>query len=141
MSGRMAIDPNHKTLKRRSNELKTAAETCADKDAKALLLFYAAECILKAHYMNKFSLRSTAAENGLAKSARFYAHRLDNLLIALQVRNAICPPRPNITQLKNGNTLDVCQLHEAWRYGEKIVNQEDVLAWLARVIAYAEAQL
>jgi len=105
------------------------------------LLFYAAECILRAHYMNKFSLRSTAAENALAKSARFYAHRLDNLLIALQVRTADCPARPNSTALRNGDVIDVGQFHEAWRYGEKVGNQNDVLAWLGQVIAYAEVRV
>jgi hypothetical protein len=137
----MTIDPNHKTLKRRSKELRTAAAASMDDDTKALLLFYAAECILKAHYMIKFSLRSTAAENGLARSPRFHAHRLDNLLIALQVRTTDCPARPGVTQLRSGDSIDVGQLHEAWRYGEKVANHNDVVAWLGRVIAYAEARV
>ena len=140
-SGFMSIDPNHKTLKCRSSELRTAAAECADQDTRALLLFYAAECILKAHYMSKFALRSTAASNALKPSARSYAHRLDNLLIALQVRNSDCPARPGTTRLRNGLEIDVGQLHEAWRYGEKVDKQPDVLAWLGKVIAYAEARI
>ncbi len=137
----MAVDPNHKTLRRRSRELKTAAAACPDEDAKALLLFYAAECILKAYYMKKFSLRSTGAENALAKSARHYSHRLDNILTVLHVNSTDCPRKPKVTRLKSGNLIDVGQLHEAWRYGEKIDDQNDVLNWLGQVITYAEARV
>jgi hypothetical protein len=137
----MPIDPNHKTLRRRSTELRSASDACPDQDTRALLLFYAAECMLKALYMMRFSLRSTSAENAKAKSARFYAHRLDNLLIALQTRNSDCPARPGVIQLKNGEPIDVGQLHEAWRYGEKVDQQHGVIAWLGQVIAYAEARI
>jgi hypothetical protein len=114
---------------------------CADQDTKALLLFYAAECVLKACYMVKFSLRSTAEGNAAAKPARYYSHRLDNLLIALHVSAVDCPTRPSATRLRNGNSIDVGEFHEAWRYGEKVDGHSDVLAWLGQVIAYAEARV
>ena len=136
----MAIDPNHMTLKRRSRELREVATACQEEDTKALLLFYAAECVLKAVYMLRFSLRSTAHENAAAKPARHYAHCLDDLLIALRVSPSDCPARPGSIRLRNGDAIAVSQLHEAWRYGERVENHGDVVLWLNRVIAYAEAR-
>lgn len=137
----MAINPNHRTLKRRFAELAAAGSRCPDPDVQGLLLFYAAECALKALYMTRFSLRSTDVENAGAKAARSYAHNLDQILVALRVSTTDCPTRPAIIRLRNGQAIDVGLLHEAWRYGEKVDNHEDVVAWIKQIISYVETRV
>ena len=104
-------------------------------------MFYAAECMLKAYYLRKFSLKNTADRNSLAEPARSYVHALDRLLIALQVPPADCRSRPDVLRLRDGRALAVSQLHEAWRYSEKIDDHPNVLQWLASVLIYAEARI
>lgn len=45
------IELNDKALKRRAKELHSAANLLIEEESRALLLFYAAECGLKAIYM------------------------------------------------------------------------------------------
>ena len=126
----MAVDPNYRTLRCRAKELLTAATSDLDSDSHALFLFYAVECGLKALYMDHHKLATASTEGSRARSAKSYGHRLDDLLGALRVPPQRVPPRPQRLCLRNGDILQVMELHEAWRYGEKVDAHTDVVEWL-----------
>jgi len=133
------VNPNFRTLKRRANEL--AATTCADEDAQALLFFYAAECALKALYMLTYSLKVTSDCTTVLASAQSFGHRLDQLISTLKIAPKEVPPRPTTLRLRTGVSINVNHLHEAWRYGEKIQNHAEAVAWLNKIIAFVTARL
>lgn len=135
------IDPTTKTFKRRGAELKTAAATCADEDSRALLLFYAAECLLKALYMKQNGLRTAEHSTTAATSARSFVHRLDSVIRALKIPPKDVPSNPGALTLRDGSTLEVQQLHQAWRYGEKADRRDEICDWLRLVASYALARL
>jgi hypothetical protein len=137
----MAVDPNYRTLRRRAKELLLAAGSEVDEDSKALLLFYAVECGLKALYMDVHKLATTSTEGSRARSARSFGHRLDDLVVELRVPPSKISPRPPHLGLRNGMTLQVLDLHEAWRYGEKIDAHTEVVAWLDRIAAHMKQEL
>lgn len=126
------VDPNPKTLRRRSNELRESAEREKghNLDSAALLLFYAVECGLKAAYMIHNNLKSTADTRGNARSARDYGHNIDRLIGELRIPTSSIPNRPEIkfTHTKENGSFTI--LHEAWRYGEKIKDTQVVYDWL-----------
>ena len=137
----MAVDPNYRTLRRRAKELLLAAGSEVDVDSKALLLFYAIECGLKALYMDLHKLATTSIEGSRARSARSFGHRLDHLVVELRVPpSKISARAPNLA-LRNGVTLQVLDLHEAWRYGEKIDAHTQVVAWLDGIATYVKQEL
>jgi hypothetical protein len=61
--GPILLDFAYKTFRRRTTELAAAASKDIDKASKGVLLFYAAECGLKAVYMSRNSLRLTSDKN------------------------------------------------------------------------------
>lgn len=135
----MLINPNFRTLKRRSGEL--AKSTGLDPDAQALLLFYAAECGLKALYMATYSLRTASDSTVTMDSAISLGHQLDRIVSLLKISPRSLPPRPAVLRLKNGAAINVQHLHEAWRYGEKVENHAEAVAWLVEVVKYVHARL
>lgn len=137
----MAVDPNYRTLRRRAKELLLAARSEVDVDSKALFLFYAVECGLKALYMDLHKLASTSSEGFRARSARYFGRRLDDLVVELRIPPSKIPPRPPRLGLRNGTTLQVLDLHEAWRYGEKIDAHAEVVAWLDRIATHVKQEL
>jgi hypothetical protein len=137
----MVVDPNYRTLRRRAKELLLAAGSEVDVDSKALLLFYAIECGLKALYMDLHKLATASIEGSRARSARSFGHRLDDLVVELRVPpSKISARAPNLA-LRNGVTLQVLDLHEAWRYGEKIDAHTQVVAWLDGIATYVKQEL
>ncbi len=135
------INPTFRTLKRRGVELRGAANNCEDEDSAALLLFYSAECLLKALYISTFSLKDADHSTASTVSARSYSHQLDRIMKALRIRPVDVPPRPSSMQLRNGNKLEVGDFHQAWRYGEKVDGHHDVVQWLQNIITYVENRL
>lgn len=133
-----AVNPTLKTLKRRAREL--AAASCSDDNAEALLLFYSAECGLKALYMSRNSMRNANDANAMP-AARSYGHKLDQLISVLKIPPSALPLRPTGLTLRNGARIAVADLHQAWRYGERIVNHPDVVTWLKSIISYTNARL
>lgn len=135
------VNPGLTAVRRRAKELKSAALACADADSAALLLFYSAECFLKAMYMDLNSLRDTEHSTVL-DSARSYGHRLDDLIVALRIPPKSVPPRPTIMRLsRTQQVVQVRQLHEAWRYGERLDALADLTAWLGTIVAYVESRI
>jgi len=137
----MAVDPNYRTLRRRAKELLVAATSDVDPDSQALFLFYAVECGLKALYMDHHKLATASAEGSRAQSAKSFGHRLDDLIAALRVPAQRVSPRPQRLCLRNGDVLQVLELHEAWRYGEKVDTHVDVVAWLEAVATHVKQGL
>ncbi len=119
------IDPSFRTLRRRSGELNVAADREQDEDTAALLMFYAAECALKAVYLDQHKLRDTSSANAYKRAARFFGHDLIGLIEELNIpANAV--GKPPATKLRSNNSpLAVKTLHEAWRYGEKAERVND----------------
>ena len=140
-SGLAVIDLPQKALRRRSQELAKAASEVSNENSRALLLFYSAECGLKAIYMAKNALKSTSASHSV-KSASSFNHRIDDLIIALKVPSATVAPRPADLALKGTTTVvSVGELNQVWRYGGSLADQTTILIWLEAVVAYAKKEL
>lgn len=137
----MTVDPNYRTLRRRAKELLIAAGSEIDADSKALFLFYAVECGLKALYMDLHKLETASAAGYRARSARSFGHRLDDLLAELRIPPSRVSQRPAQLALRTGGRLQVLDLHEAWRYGEKVDAHTDVVIWLERIATYMKQEL
>ena len=136
------LDFAYHAFRRRTGELASAATTDIDKASKGILLFYAAECGLKALYMSRNSLRLSSDTNSVAlKPAGAFGHRLDQLIRALKIRPDQLSHTPGTITLGDGQGLSVEQIHEAWRYGGGISEADNVLAWLRRAVTYALEEL
>jgi hypothetical protein len=101
----MAVDPNYRTLRCRFKELFAAAGSEIDEDSKALFLFYAVECGLKALYLQLHRPATTSTAGSSARSARSFGHRLDDLIVALRIAASTVPPRPTQLALRNGTVI------------------------------------
>lgn len=134
------INPPPLALRRRAEELYIAAqrEFQFDPDAAALLLFYAAECGLKSIYMTQNNLKDTADTRGSARPVRSYVHNLIHISIALRMPNTVYAPIPNFIIARTGGLIDVSQLHQAWRYGERIVDTHAIYHWLLNLFDWVK---
>ena len=135
------IEPSHRTLRRRFGELHAAAERERererDEDTAALLIFYAAECALKAAYLDRHQFRDTSSANAYAQAARSFGHDLLRLIEALNIPATAVGPLPT-TMLQRSKTPFACKaLHEAWRYGEKVSETSSIHSWLSSIVEWA----
>jgi hypothetical protein len=106
------------------------------------LLFYAAECGLKAVYMSRNNLQMASHTNATAiKAACDFGHQLDHLIRELRIRPETLSHTPGRVRLRDGQPLSVNQIHEAWRYGGVILENDEVVAWLKRAIEYVMEEL
>lgn len=139
----MTIAPAMRTLSRRAKELRAAAgrEVTHDLDSAALLMFYAAECGLKAAHMQKHNLHTTAEARGYAGAARDYGHRIDRLVADLRIPASKIGAPPKVVVRSTGNSIAIDRLHEAWRYGEKIESSGEIYKWLSALVRWAEEVL
>jgi hypothetical protein len=134
------ISPPQKTLRRRAHELNLSATRERDKDADtaALLLFYAAECGLKAIHMQRHNLKTTSDARGSVDCAEDYGHRIDKLINDLRIPKSIVSGAPSIMLVRTGDSAKVKHLHEAWRYGEKIKATETIFEWLSSIVKWVD---
>lgn len=137
------IELNDKTLRRRAQELHVAAAALADPASKALLLFYAAECGLKAIYMRKFKLKTTASSNGSAKAISSFKHNIDAIIRALKIPPIALAHSPGNLSLKAPAVAEVYvgDLNQVWRYGATLATPNNAVPWLEAVVAYALKEL
>jgi len=133
------IEPSQRTLRRRSKELRLSAERELSKDADTagLLLFYAAECALKAAYLDRHQLADTAALNAQAKAARSFKHNLTQLIEVLNIPATAVGPLPALVLQRTRAPIAHQELHEAWRYGEKVVDVSSITDWLKSIVIWA----
>jgi len=135
------IDLTQKALRRRTNELAEAASAVTDDKARALLLFYAAECGLKAIWMAKNALQKTSSSHS-APSASSFVHRLDDILIQLRVPATTVATRPLVLTLQDPpGSVKVGQLNQVLRYGGTLTDQAGVMAWLESLVSYVKKEL
>ena len=129
------INPPAAALRRRADELHAAAtrELQHDPDAAGLLLFYATECGLKSHYMIQNNLKDTADARGMAAPARTFMHDVLRLSDVLHIPRAAYAPSPMLTLSRTGECIHITELHQAWRYGERVVQTDVIFAWLLRL--------
>lgn len=134
------VNPPSTALRRRSKELQLAAarELLSDEDSAALLMFYAAECGLKAAYMRVNNLKATDDTRGGARAARDFGHRIDQLMGALRIPTSVVGAAPAPVLRRGGNALQFFYLHEAWRYGEKVDDTRQIYTWLSNVAVWVE---
>ncbi|MEW2255536.1 hypothetical protein [Streptomyces sp. NPDC047869] len=103
-----------------------AAESVGDTAVCGLLYFYAAECALKAEVMRRRSLYMSTAQ----LPADLRSHDLRRLAKELNLRDPVTRPDPlRCRRHKNGGWIESHQLHEAWRYGARL-NDDDQKAAL-----------
>ncbi|MFK7089057.1 hypothetical protein AAFM71_09600 [Chromobacterium violaceum] len=133
------INPPVLSLRRRAAELRASAERELphNEDSAALLIFYAAECALKATYMLQNNLRSPEEVRGSAQSARSFGHNLVALVSALRIPRQVTGDIPQVMLSRTGTTGHVQHLHEAWRYGEKVENSQAIFQWLNSLIDWS----
>ena len=127
-------------LRRRAKELKAAAarEKAHNLDAAALLMFYAAECGLKAVHMSRNGLKDTDEERGGARAASRYGHRIHDLAGDLRVPVALAKPPAQIALMPGGQVVAVERYHEVWRYGGRIDTTVLLFEWLLKLTDWAE---
>lgn len=137
------IELNEKALRRRAKELFGAAGGIHDSAARALLLFYSAECGLKAIYMSRYMLKTTASVNGAVQSAASYKHSIDKLIRVLRIPPASLPHSPGKLALRAppGEEVYVGDLNQVWRYGATLVTPNSAIPWLESVVAYVLKEL
>jgi hypothetical protein len=130
------VNPNALTLRRRSIELRNSAdrEFPHNEDSSALLLFYAAECALKSVYMQRKNLKTTDDSRGNALSARSYVHNLTRLIADLNIPRSSVGLPPAAALTRTAGHIATQDLHQAWRYGEKITGTALICTWLNSII-------
>ena len=129
-----------RALQRRAKELKAAAmrEVEHDQDAAALLMFYAAECGLKAVHMSRNGLKDTDDERGGARPASRYGHRLHDLAGDLRVPAAVAKAPARGVLAPSGDVVAVERYHEVWRYGGRISDTASLFEWLSKLATWAQ---
>jgi hypothetical protein len=132
------VEPPERALRRRARELHASAcrELKNDEDSGALLLFYAAECALKAFYMARNNLKDTEESRGTALPARHYSHNLVRLISVLNIPRASLKEAPAAVLVRSGVPIDMSHVHQAWRYGEKINNTPLICDWLISIVEW-----
>jgi hypothetical protein len=134
------VNPPVLALKRRAFELLASANRELDhnEDSGALLLFYAAECALKAVYMLRNNLRHPDESRGMAQPARSFVHNLVALATALNIPRSSVGAPPAVLLMRTGVRGDISALHQAWRYGEKVNETRVLCAWLTSLIEWCK---
>ena len=134
------VTPSALTLRRRASELHSSAdrELIHNEDSSALLLFYAAECALKSVYMQRNNLKTTDDSRGGAASARSYIHNLTRLIADLNIPRSSVSTAPPTLLSRTANAIPSQDLHQAWRYGEKVQNTTIVCTWLNSIIDWCK---
>lgn len=137
------IELSDKALRRRAKELHGAAGGVEEEASRALLLFYAAECGLKAIYMQKFMLKTTSSSNAAAKSPASFKHNIDDLIKALKLPPVTLAHSPGKLTLRPPviGDVHVGDLNQVWRYGATLATPNSAVQWLETVVAYALKEL
>lgn len=113
----------------------------AEVRSKNLLLFYAAECGLKAAWLTRNRLRSTSQlePDLLARGGHDLMLWVERLKLP-----AMITKRSVRFRLRRDNAAhEIALAHQAWRYGVELVatDQADVVAWLDDVCRWAREEL
>lgn len=135
------INPPMKALRRRALELRLSAarERAHDLDSGSLMMFYAAECALKHAYMMENGLKNTSDSRSGKRAASDFKHNLMRLIEELRIpRSQLAPPVAVLQRVDAKCELQ--DLHQAWRYGEKVADSDRLFVWLENVANYCESR-
>ncbi len=115
-------------------------------DANPLVLFYAAECGLKAAYMRRNNVKTTSTMTDVLSSD---GHNLMFWAKELRIGKPVTQTAQNkevVTnfKLKRDSTSHTIRMaHEAWRYGAQMVagDESNLVAWLTAVVGWINQEL
>ena len=114
-----------------------AAEQAGENAISGLLLFYAAECGLKAEVLRWVLCR----EDTSALPEDLRSHNLRRLAKALNLQDPGPGPDPlRCHRHKDGTWVESHRLHEAWRYGAELRGNEQKAALEALKFLVKEAK-
>lgn len=88
--------------------------------------------------MQKNNLRDTAEERGPYLSAKSFVHNLNRLITALNIPAASLQATPTVRLTRTGERNEISDLHQAWRYGEKVDNTAAICQWLTTLIEWCK---
>ena len=109
-------------------------------ESHSLLLFYAAECGLKAAWLHR---NRKLTSDDFPDSLTSRSHDLSMWLKELRVGARMGVP-PTLRLARDNHSLHISQVHEAWRYGVRVRLEDEasLRTWLERVCTWAwEAML
>lgn len=128
-----SVHVGYSQLKRSFNRMRATARN-GTLPHDFLLLFYAAECGLKAVMIRNINGRTTADLNELT-------HNFSSMLRDLRIPPTLIPPAPQFKL--RGYTeerFESSAAHQAWRYGADINGPDEtaIVEWLWKVCTFAE---
>ncbi len=108
--------------------------------ANNLILFYAAECGLKAVWMMRNRLRTT---DQLAADLKAHGHDLVFWARQLRLPASIIEGVVRIRLRDDPKEFDLSTAHQAWRYGVKIHEEDETVLrlWLYRLCDWISQEL
>jgi hypothetical protein len=123
-------------LKRSFNRMRTEALK-GNLPHNNLLLFYAAECSLKAVLIRSKGVRTTA---GLDELTHNFSSMLRDLKIPPTAVSS--PPRFKLRG-DSSKSFDASVAHQAWRYGADVdsLDEAELVRWLQTVCVFAEGRI
>ncbi|GAA0538679.1 hypothetical protein GCM10011581_05750 [Saccharopolyspora subtropica] len=135
----MVLHVGKKPLRSRRDQLRASADRVhgtRDAATVCLLLFYAAECGLKERLLDRGGHSDTSAlEN---------THDLRKLAKDLRLPRMVSKHLERLQRCRlhrsRRNTVDVAELHQAWRYGAKLdaADEKEADAALRALISWCE---
>lgn len=135
------LDVNAAALRRRLMDMAAAAD-CVDAASGRLLRFYALECGLKAMFMQRYKLKTTADRTSASKrSASEFKHNIDQIIRHIGIPPARLAHVPTAMHNSEGHAVPVSELHQAWRYGATVVAPDAADQWLSDGVAYVMGEL
>lgn len=120
----------------RAFHLHRASASAGESESHSLLLFYAAECGLKAVWLRRNQkLSSEQFPEALAKHGHDLSLWLKELRVGATVR-----PAPVVRVHRDNHALSIAEVHEAWRYGVRMRSEDEsrLRSWLTRVCAWVQ---
>lgn len=88
--------------------------------------------------MYKNNLRNTGEQRGPYRAARSFVHNLVELIKSLNIPAASLPSTPEVFLVRTGQRNEISDLHQAWRYGEKIKETAAIVQWLHKLIEWCK---
>lgn len=135
----MPVDVGRSQLRASLASHENAVRSIAAGPSAALLLFYGAECGLKAAILGRRGLRSTSQ---LPEGLR--SHDLHSLAKELRLPPQLCNRIRSCASHRDGAVrIAFGELHQAWRYGHALRkdHEEQALAVLSDLLAWCRREL
>ncbi|WP_433359251.1 hypothetical protein [Streptosporangium sp. CA-115845] len=135
----MSVDVGRNQLCVSFRAQKEASSAVREGAAAALLLFYSAECGLKAALLDRRGLRSTSQ-----LPPEFRSHDLQRLAKELRLTPQLCSRmRPCASLKEDRGPVAFGDLHQAWRYGHALKkdHEEQALTVLRELSDWCQREL